>query len=524
MSHPSEPRRTRAVGATFVALMLGALAACAPTGGVPIEDPGNTVVRDFGSQALAWESCDGYVASDLARDAVAAVSRAQCTNLRVPMDHSMPNDDRTASIAVIRIPARGESLGMLVFNPGGPGAAGVPVTALVAGALADSPLTERFDLVSVDPRGTGASQPAADCGFAGGTDGSELFRQVSAVLPSLDERATRELVDACADGTGGLDALANMGTRTVARDLDILREALGEERLNFFGQSYGTRLGAIYAEQFPDRVRAMVLDGAFHPARGQADRLLSSYAGFQNAFDRMAAACAAEADCPLGTDPAGWTPALQALLRPLADEPVPAGAGSLDFDSALGGVVGGLYAPEAWPTVIDGLREIQNGRGDLLRELSLAIGGADPSGTMSNQIDAQLVISCADEAAMSAQQLADLREAAYRAAPILDPGTPPADGLRDKCADFPRTGELAIPYADAVDDLPAPLVVSILNDPTTPHDGAIALAEALGGSLLSVDGDGHTVVSAGTNACVNAIVAAYLIDLDLPEKEMRCAL
>src|SRR5690606_7466691 len=125
--------------------------------------------------------------------------------------------------------------------------------------------------------------------------------------------------------------------------------------LRFLGQSYGTRLGAVYAEEFPANVRAMVLDGAFDPNLSSQERLLASYTGFQTAFESMAAACAEQADCPLGTDPDGWTSALQGILQPLAENPVPAGDTELDFDLGMGGVMGGLYSPDAWPLIIEGL-------------------------------------------------------------------------------------------------------------------------------------------------------------------------
>ena len=127
---------------------------------------------------------------------------------------------------------------------------------------------------------------------------------------------------------------------------------VGEEKLNFLGQSCGSRLGSVCAEQFPQNVRAMILDGAFDPHLEQKDRLLAVYSGFQSTFDAMAASCATQANCPLGTDAAGWTAAFQGILQPLMESPVPAVAAELDFETALGGVMGGLYSPQSWPTII----------------------------------------------------------------------------------------------------------------------------------------------------------------------------
>jgi pimeloyl-ACP methyl ester carboxylesterase len=346
---------------------------------------------------------------------------------------------------------------------------------------------------------------------------------VGTAFRPLTEDDTRELVDRCADGSGGAEALKHVGTRTTAKDMDLLREVLGEDQLNFLGQSYGSRLGTVYAEEFPENVRAMILDGAFDPNLGSQDRLLESYVGFQSQFEKMAAFCATQAGCPLGADPDGWTPALQALLQPLAENPIPAGGAELDFASGIGGVMGGLFSPDAWPLVIEGLREVEQGRGDTLLSLSTAIGGITDEGESSNQVDASLAINCVDETLLGADELEVLRENTYDQAPMLDPGTVDDAELLDKCADFPLTGELEIPYGQDIDGLPPTLVVSLTDDPTTPLSGAVGLADTLGGALLTVDGAGHTVIAKGVNACADAFAAAYLIDLELPEEGTTCA-
>lgn len=270
-------------------------------------------------------------------------------------------------------------------------------------------------------------------------------------------------------------------------------------------------------------VRAMVLDGAFDPNLGSQERLLASYVGFQKSFESMAAFCATEANCPLGTDPKGWTTSLQDLFRPLSEDPVPAGKSALDFDAALGGVMGGLYGPELWPLVITGLREVQHGRGDQLFQLANGIGGVSAEGVGSNLVEASIVINCVDENVLQADHIAALRDDTYERAPMMDPGPVSTEGTRDKCADFPVEGELNIPYAQGIQGLPPTLVVSLTGDATTPLEGARALAKTLGSSLLTVDDDGHTVIAKGVNACADAIAAAYLIDLELPEAESSCA-
>lgn len=510
----------------LAAALIAVLAACAPSGGIPADDPRSEAIVDlsqYEDQELDWGTCDEFARSTQDEEVFPLLPEKECARLEVPMDYTDPNGD-TASVAVIRIPARGESLGSLFFNPGGPGGAGILGTIGAALFTPESAVTESFDLIGFDPRGVGATEPAVDCRLTDGSEeGAALLTKVGTAFLPLTEDDTRELVDRCADGSGGVEALKHVGTRTTAKDMDLLREVLGEDQLNFLGQSYGSRLGTVYAEEFPENVRAMILDGAFDPNLGSQDRLLEPYVGFQSQFEMMAAFCATRADCPLGTDPNGWTPALQALLQPLAQNPIPAGDAELDFASGIGGVMGGLFSPDAWPLVIEGLREVQQGRGDTLLSLSTAIGGITEEGESSNQVEASLAINCVDETVVGAGELAALREDTYDQAPMMDPGTADDAELRDKCADFPLTGELEIPYGQDIKGLPSPLVVSLTNDATTPLSGAVGLADTLGGTLLTVDEAGHTVIAKGVNACADAIAAAYLIDLELPEKGTTCA-
>jgi pimeloyl-ACP methyl ester carboxylesterase len=314
-----------------------------------------------------------------------------------------------------------------------------------------------------------------------------------------------------------------MGSRTTARDMDVLRAALGDEKLTLLGQSYGTRLGAVYAEQFPQRVRAMILDGAFDPTLGTIDRRLSAYGGFQRAFDVMAAACAKDGQCPLGTDPKAFTSMFHSIVQPLRDKPVPALGQELDFDGALGGVMAGLYSPKLWPAIESGLTEVKQGRGDTLLKLALDIGGGEADTAVNGNVtEALFAINCMDEQRLRPEDAAQLRTKTIEIAPFMNPGGDIAEGARDGCEFWPAQPTLGIPYAQNVQGLPKTLVISITGDPTTPHAGGIKLAETLGSALLTVKGEGHTVVSGGANQCVDKIAADYLIDLKLPETMPTC--
>lgn len=529
--HTSSSPHRRPALAVILTVAAVVLAACTSTSPDQSPDPStddaaaDPALASFYDQDLAWEDCGDYAVTDLDEETFPKVPTAECARLEVPMDYASPDNGQTSSVAVMRIPASGERIGSLMYNPGGPGGAGLLGAIGAWGGMEGTETVERFDIVGFDPRGVGATEPAVDCySPSGDTAGDEAFARVGSIVPTLTEADTQALVERCAEGSGGMEALGSVGTRTTAADMDVLRAALGEDQLNFLGQSYGTRLGAVYAEEFPGNVRAMVLDGAFDPTLSRFDRMLASYTGFQAAFEAMAASCAEEADCPLGDDPDEWTATFQQIVQPLADDPVPAGDSELDFDLALSGVMAGLYSPEAWPDIIDGLREVENGRGDRLLGLIDELSGVSDEGEGANFQEAIIAINCVDEAVLPPGELTRLREETFADAPFMDSGRPADEQTRDHCADWPVTDQLGVPYAQDIDNLPETLVVSITGDPTTPHAGAVSLADTLGSTLLTVEGEGHTTVSMNLSDCVTGIAEDYLVRLDLPEEDPTCTL
>ncbi|GAA3871689.1 alpha/beta hydrolase [Streptomyces sedi] len=515
----------RAKGGLVATALLLPLTACssdADPDGEAHDGARTSGLEEFHAQELAWEPCEGYANTAAESTVYDAVEGMECALLTVPLDHEDP-DGETLRLAVNRVPAGGEAIGSLVTNPGGPGGSGLFGAATTSLTLAESPITERFDVVGFDPRGVGSSEPAVDCYSDAEADTGDVPLSSQGNTVQWTEEETRALMERCAEGSGGIEVLTRLGSRDAARDMDILRAALGDEKLSFLGQSYGTRLGAVYAEQFPERVRAMVLDGAIDPMQGTYERRVGAYAGFQGAFERMAADCAERGGCPLGDVPALATERFQELVRPLFEEPVPALDQRLTFDSAVGGVIAGLYSEEAWPLITDGLAELREGRGDILLQLNRDFAGRDEEGAWPNMSEANYAINCADEERLSPEQGAELRTAVLDSAPFTDPGVDVTDGVRDSCEHWPVEPSLGYPYAQDIEGLPETLVVSITGDPTTPHQGGVNLAETLGGSLLTVEGEGHTVVSSGANACVNEAAAAYLIDLTAPEDGATCA-
>ncbi|MFC4014318.1 alpha/beta hydrolase [Nonomuraea purpurea] len=514
-------RKTPAVvvGAVALTLLLGACAggqADAAQAGRQPAWPG-TGLDGFYGQKPAFKPCDPQLPPG-----VPAV-KAECARLKVPLDYRDPKG-RQAEIALLRVPARGKDpIGSLVLNPGGPGFPGTGHAALTAAVWAASPVTERFDLVGFDPRGVGASTPALDCYTDAERDRGAKFSSIPAGIDDWTRKETRRLVEQCAERSGGKQVLAHVGTRDAARDMDVLRQALGDDKLTYAGTSYGTRLGAVYAEMFPKKVRALVLDGAMDPLKGTHERRVQQATGMQGSFERMAASCATKQDCPLGTDPGRATKVFQKLLRPLIDKPARTSDGrGLTFEQAVEGVTAAMYSKASWPTAIAGMAELEAGKGDTLLKLRDGYHGRTADGLYPGSLEATLAINCLDEERHTPKQESALNRAWYEAAPFSDPGRP-FKQARDGCEQWPVKPTLGYPYATGIEGLPDTLTVSVTGDPITPHEGGINLAKTLGGSLLTVEGEQHGALLT-TNACINKAVATYLIDLKSPAEGARCKL
>jgi len=478
----------------------------------------------FYDQRLTFGSCDSYAMTDAHAKAFADKTLS-CARLQVPLDYQNP-DGRTARIALLRVAAKGEAgsrIGSILLNPGGPGFSGMGYAATVANALADSPVARRFDLIGFDPRGVGASTPALDCFTDAEREADVTLSTLNSGIEDYTEEETRQLYRKCAARSGGEDVLAHVGTRDVARDMDVLRAALGDKKLTFAGASYGTRLGAVYAEMFPRNVRALVLDGAVDPLTGTAARRLVQFTGFQRGFDNMAAFCAESPDCPLGTDPGQATAAFQQLLQPLIDKPLATADGrKLTYTAALNGVVLPLYSESGWPAIVRGIGALKAGRGEPLMLLRDLAQSRNPDGSYGNANEAQIAIECLDEQRHTAEQESAMKRAVFEVAPFLATGRPVQ--ARDICEGWPVEPTLGYPYAVGIEGLPRLLVVSVTRDPATPHEGGISLARTLGASLLTVEGERHGVALIGGNACVDGIVADYLINLKSPAPDSLCTL
>ena len=245
---------------------------------------------------------------------------ADCGKLSVPVDYSKPDGD-VAQLAMIRFRATGDKIGSLVINPGGPGESGVESAVNLITTMPTS-VRERFDLVGFDPRGVAGSTPAVWCNSDADNDRLRADPQVDYSPEGIAhiDNETKAFVQRCVDKSSK-EFLANVGTSNVVKDLDAIRIALGDDKLTYLGFSYGTRIGGSYAEEFPQNVRAMVLDGAIDPNADPIEEDLRQTAAFQKAFDDYAADCAKDPTCPLGTDPAKATDVYKSMVEPLVDKP-----------------------------------------------------------------------------------------------------------------------------------------------------------------------------------------------------------
>lgn len=442
---------------------------------------------DTNGDALAWEPCG---------------PRAECTWFDVPVDYDDPTTG-TLTLSVAMVPASGDRIGALVVNPGGPGATASDFAVGLARSL-PADITDRFDIVGLDPRGTEAS--AIDCD----RDIAELYTVDHTPDSVGDRRAllavSQDYVQSCDEEAG--DLLPYLGTRNVARDIDALREALGDEQISYLGYSYGTAIGQVYADMFPDRVRAMLLDGLVELGVSGPDQARVQAGGFERALASFAEDCNPTDGCPLAPDAIR---AIGELIDRVETAPIPAtprdlGPGELKPALALP-----LYTPPGWPDLAQGVAEALDGDGSLMVAL------ADEYLSLAN-FDLYFAVSCLDfDWPAEPEQLLAQGADAAREAPHFGEAT-----INDyiRCSMWPVESE-PLPEITAP-GAPPILVVSTTNDPATPHEAGVNVAERLqSGVLLTHDGEGHGVVGLGV-ACVDDAVIAYLVGLDPPDDGTTC--
>jgi pimeloyl-ACP methyl ester carboxylesterase len=354
----------------------------------------------------------------------------------------------------------------------------------------------------------------------------DTYTQVDATPDDARESAAlaasfRTFASGCQQRAGKV--LSHVSTVEAARDMDILRAVLGDERLTYVGASYGTFLGATYAELFPQRTGRLVLDGAMDPSLPAETLNRDQTAGFETAFQAFAADCVKTADCPLGTaSPQAAAARMRAFFRKLDAKPVPTDEGrELGESLATIGVIAAMYDEAAWPQLREALTRAMGGEGSGLLALADSYYEREPDGTYSNLMYANAAVNCLDLPPAYAGP-ADAEKAVpsfEKASPVFGRGLAWA-ALNCTYWPTPATGR---PHRITAEGAPPLLVVGTTRDPATPYKWARSLASQLSsGVLLTYDGDGHTAYGRGSD-CIDTAINTYLLEGTPPTDGKRCS-
>lgn len=505
----------RRPGAWCAAVSVALLAGCTPdpppdTVALPPADLQVGVSADlepFYTQDVAWEPCGN--------------AGRECARVVVPLDYADPSA-ASIELAVARIPARmaEHRIASLVLNPGGPGVSGVQA---LTGALSviGGQVRDVFDVVGFDPRGVGESA-AVDCVSDAELDLWRSGGPDPAGTPALAHRTAHaaRLVRSCAEEAGGL--LPHLDTVSAARDMDVLRAVLGDDRLSYLGASYGTELGATYAEVFPERVGRLVLDAGLDPTMDDPERRLGLAAGFEGALRTYVEHCLAVGPCPFTGHTAPVVETVRGLLEDLDGSPLPTDSDrDLTAPLAAGGILLGVSEERLWPALSDALgAAVRRDDGAPLLFLADAAAGRAADGTYAaNAFAASTAFTCLDSARrLDGDGLLEHARRLGEASPtfgrfLLDPSILcsvwPVDPIGDR-------GPLRAAGAAPI------LVLGTTGDPAAPYEWSVALAEQIeSGRLVTYDGFGHTAYGR-SNACVDAAVEGYLLRGEVPPEGLTC--
>ena len=510
-------RRVAALSGATVALLV--LSGCSVVDGIrgssapsvsvspQTPPPGSEDLASFYAQRLDWAECEG----------------AQCASLRVPVDYDAPQGD-TIEVALVKVPARkgSQRIGSLVVNPGGPGGSGVDY-ARAADFIVGKGVRDAYDVVGFDPRGVQRSAPI-DCVTDRDLDtflGSDPTPDDPAEEQAFAATA-RGFAQSCARTAGPL--LAHVSTVDAARDLDVLRAALGEEKLTYLGKSYGTFLGTTYAGLFPAQVGRMVLDGVVAPDLTSEEINLGQAKGFELATRQWAAYCVEEGDCPLGSSVDQVMEGLRTFLGSVDESPLPRTGDNavprLTEGWASIGIAAAMYDQGAWQTLTDAMRDAVGGDGTSLMQLANQYADRNPGGQYAGNImEVIYAVNCLDkpdtaDIAARARLAEESREVAPTWGPFLMWSSLPCGFWPIRPTGAPE--KISAAGADPI------VVIGTTRDPATPYEWSVRLRDQLEqASLITFDGDGHTAYTR-SNPCVDDAVDAYYLEGTVPDDGLRC--
>ncbi len=481
-----------------------------PSSGKPNEAPAGDVpkgLEKFYKQKLAWAPCKDK-------------PQMQCADVKVPLDYKKPGG-KTITVAMAKVPAaNGKPIGSLFVNPGGPGESGID---LVSGAdkIFSKALRDQYDIVGFDPRGVGSST-AVDC-VSDAELGKYLDSEFDLSTPEgkkAEKAQAEKFAKGCKDKSG--DLLAHVGTESAARDLDVLRGLVGDKKLNYFGFSYGTSLGGMYANLFPKKTGRLVLDGALDPQFGGARMGYEQTIGFEKAFERYAEYCVKGGNCPLGSSVDAAKKKMRALFDQAFKKPFPTADPKrpLNRNMLKYGVMLAMYSTAYRPYLDTGLSQlIKNNDGSFLLGWYDLASGRQGGKFKNNSNEARIAINCADYPASSPSVTKKYQEKLKKEAPLFGAGS---DGEgTDLCSLLPYHPKSNPGPYTAKGSAPI-VVIGTRHDPATPYSWAQALHKSLSNSvLLTWEGDGHLAYSRA-GSCIQSPVDKYLLTGEVPKDGLVC--
>lgn len=490
----------------------------------PIDVQGGDI-QAYYNQGITWGKCAQGTFDSYRGINSSDPNEYQCAFLKAPLDWDNPDGDQiTLALAIHRSGAKDAPA--LFINPGGPG--GPVVSALPyysAQGLGES-VVKAYDIVALDPRGVGDSTPVfcmtdeeKDEYNAGAeTDGVDDSPQ-SAIAEA--EEGSRDLADGCRDHSGSI--FEHIDTVSAARDFDMVRAVIGQDKLNLLGYSYGTFLGATYAGLFPENVGRFVLDGALDPSLSIEGVSAMQMRGLDASLQQWIADCATQSTCPMGRTKDEGISNVRAFLESLDKAPLPTSDPDrpLTESLAITAMIGAMYNTQWWPQLSDAYADaVRRGDGSALLDIADLMNSRNPDGTYAdNSADAINAINNLDyEPEGTTDQWIERVNGLKSELPILG-----------RYVGYPSAGLSAWPTEHA-DRQPihatgaAPiLVIGTTHDPATPYPMAQRLAEQLdSGVLITVEGWNHTAYRRGADQCVVRAVEDYLVKGNVPQNGLTC--
>ena len=495
--------------AVIATLMLGGctLPGSAPTESTPTGESVAADLEPFYSQVLVWESCGEAM---------------QCSTAEAPLDWENPSRD-SIELALSRQVATGsDRLGSLLINPGGPGASGVDLVVDSVDFATSERLQSSYDIVGFDPRGVGASSPISCYDDPADLD-AYLFDITPGEFASEPwiaelEKTGDSLGKDCLEHTG--DLLGFVDTVSAARDLDLLRAILGDKKLNYLGYSYGTILGATFAELYPTKTGRLVLDGALDPESTSYDVTLTQTKGFESALHAFMVDCESQSDCPFPGTADDSMKRVRTLLDRLDASPLRGEDGrELGSSTMTTAIILPLYNEDTWSYLRTLFTEVAQGGTDVAFLLADAYNDRENGVYANNSFEARVSINCLDYG--SEGTVTEWREQAAELAEVAPVFGPQSSYGETTCLNwpFPAKRTYGPIHATGSGDI---LVVGTTNDPATPYVWSQALAEQLdSGHLITREGEGHTGYNKG-NACVDGAVDDYFTAGTVPASDPQC--